>query len=121
MSKWKTDWKNTPKGARIFLTVIAILIILASIGAAVSNLTSGDYANAAGFPIAIALLGARFVIWPWRLAWAATRRGGAFTSWLVGEFVAGYVIGGLVYLIGRGWKPLQTDIQASPTCGALVS
>jgi hypothetical protein len=120
LSRWKTDWKNTPKGAQIFLAAIAILIILASIGAAISNFKSGDYANAAGFPIAIAWLGTRFVIWPWRLAWAATRRGGTFTSWLVGEFVAGYIIGGLVYLIGRGRKPLQMDIQA-PSPGALLS
>jgi hypothetical protein len=121
LSNWNTDWKNSPKGARIFLTVIAILIILVSLGAAVWNFKSGDYTNAAGFPIAIALIGARFVIWPWRLAWAAARRGGNFTLWLVGEFVAGYVIGGLVYLIVRGRKPLQTDIQASPSCGILLS
>lgn len=117
---WKTDWKNTPKGARIFLTVIALLITFASIGRVILNAMSGDYANADGFPIAIVLLSARFVIWPWRMGWAAARRGGTFTNWFVGEFLAGYIIGGVVYLIMCSTKPLRTDVQASPNCETVL-
>jgi hypothetical protein len=106
MSTWKVDWKRTPIGVRAVMVVFSVLVVVVSVGAAVYNYSIHDYANAAGFPIPIVWLGARLVIWPWRLAWAAARRSGNFSVWFVGTFLGGFIIPGLVYLLGRGKKPV---------------
>lgn len=98
---WAEDWKNTEKGARAVLILLTVLVVLASLCGAVLNLFDHDYANAAAFPLPIALLGFRFVIFPFRIAWAARRRGGRFDRWTIGSIIFGFIFTGIAYLI---WK-----------------
>ena len=103
---WRADWKRTPAGVRLVMIVISALIVVTVLATVANNSSIHDYPSTAGFWIGIAWLGLRLVIWPWRLAWAAARRGGNLNVWFVGTFIGGFIITGLVYLLGRGRKPV---------------
>jgi hypothetical protein len=113
---WAEDWQNTGKGARAVLIAFAALRVLVSLGAAVYNLLDHDYADALGFRIPVALFGLRFVIFPFRISWAARRRGGRFNRWLTGSLLFGYIFCGMAFLIWKANKPIDPEyLQETPT------
>jgi hypothetical protein len=106
---WAEDWKNTGKGARTVLISLAVLVVGASLAGAVFNMLNHDYANAAAFPFPIALLGFRFVIFPFRVAWAARRRGGRFNRWFTCAIIFGFIFPGIAYLIWKTDHPILPE------------
>jgi sterol desaturase/sphingolipid hydroxylase (fatty acid hydroxylase superfamily) len=106
---WAEDWKNTGKRARAVLISLAVLVVMASLCGAVLNIHDHDYANAAAFPLPVALFGFRFVIFPFRIAWAARRRGGRFNRWLTGSMFFGFIFSGLAYVIWKADKPILPE------------
>lgn len=115
-SSWARDWKNTGKGARAVLLSLAVLCVLLALGEAVSDFNDHHFADAAAFPLAIAILGFRFVIFPFRIAWAARRRGGRFNRWLTVSIIFGFILSGIGYVIWKADKPiLPEDLQETTT------
>jgi len=103
------DWKHTGKGARAVLLSFAFLSILASLWGSALNFLNHNYADAAAFPLPIALLGLRFVIFPFRIAWNARRRGGQFNLWLTGSLMVGFILSGIAYVIWKSNKPILPE------------
>ena len=112
---WAADWRHTGAGARVVLIFFAVLCVLASLLGAVLNIDAHDYANAAAFPLAIAIVGFRFVIFPFRVAWAAKRRGGSFNRWLAGSMIFGFFFAGIAYLIWKADKPILPERMKATT------
>jgi hypothetical protein len=108
---WATDWRHTGAGARATLAIFMFLCVLVSLWGAVSNVLAHDFVNAVAFPVPIILLGFRFVIFPFRIAWAAKRRGGRFNRWLTSAIVFGFIFTGLAYII---WKADKPTLPAHP-------
>jgi len=103
---WAEDWKNTGKGTRAVLISLAVLVVIGSLCGAVFNILDHDYANAAAFPLPVALFGFRFVIFPFRIAWSARRRGGRFNRWLTAAIFFGFIFTGIAYVIWKADKPI---------------
>ena len=103
---WARDWKHTGVGVRVVLIVFSILCVIGSLLGAVLNFLAHDFANMAAFPFAILIVGLRFVVFPFRLAWAAKRRGGSFNGWFTGSMIFGYIFGGIAYFIWKADKPI---------------
>jgi hypothetical protein len=114
-TSWAEDWKNMGKGSKAVLISLAVLVVTASLWGAVLNILSHDYANAAAFPFPVALLGFRFVIFPFRIAWAARRRGGRFNRWLAGSLLFGFIFSGIAYLIWKADKPILPEYMQIAT------
>ena len=102
------------------MILLSVLVVAASLWGAVFNVLNHDYANAAAFPLAIALLGFRFVIFPFRIAWAAQRRGGQFNRWHTGSLVFGFIFAGVAYLIWQNDKPIQPE-HLQPESGVKIA
>jgi hypothetical protein len=112
---WAEDWKNTGKGARVVLISFAVLVVGASLSGAVFNVLNHDYANAAALPFPIALLGFRFVVFPFRIAWAARRRGGRFNRWFTCSLLFGFIFPGLGYLAWKVDRPILPEYLQETT------
>jgi len=106
---WAEDWKNTGNGARVVLITFAVLVVVTSVCGALINIVHHDYANAAAFPLPVALFGFRFVIFPFRIAWAARRRGGRFGRWLTSAMFSGFIFTGTAFLTWKADKPMLPE------------
>jgi hypothetical protein len=85
--------------------------VLVSLAGAADNLLHSDYVQAAGFPLPIAILGARFVVWPFWLASAVRRRGGRFHLWLIWTILLGFLIPGIAYFAWRTDHPILAKAE----------
>jgi membrane protease YdiL (CAAX protease family) len=109
VARWIADWKQTERGGRIVLAFLATLTVAGSLAGAAFNLSHHDYADAAAFPVPIILIGLRFVIFPFRVAWAARRRGGTFRRWLLGCILGGFIFAGTAYLIWQSGREILPE------------
>ena len=111
MQRWAEDWRHFGRGAQIALVSLAALLVLLSLVGAVDNLLHRNYVDAACFPFPIAILGARFVLWPFRLASAVRRRGGRFHTWLTVTIFLGFLIPGIAYFAWRSDHPILVESE----------
>jgi hypothetical protein len=82
-----------------------------SLAGAVDNLLDHNYEEAAAFPLAVALLGLRFVVWPFYLASAVRRRGGRVRLWLTVTILLGFLIPGIAYFAWRTDHPILAESE----------
>ena len=111
LERWTEDWRQLGRRAQFALMILSVLIVVLSLWGAVDNLLDRDYEEAAAFPLAIVVLGSRFVLWPFWLASAVRRRGGRFQMWLAVTLLLGFVIPGIAYFAWRSDHPILADSE----------
>jgi hypothetical protein len=111
MQRWTEDWRHFGRRAQIALVFLAILTVMLSVAGAVDNLLHRNYVEALCFPGSIAIVGLRFVIWPFFLASSVRRRRGRVHLWLTWTLILGFLIPGIAYFAWRTDHPILAESE----------